>query len=188
MENTSDPGFTLVAFGYTLSCPQFNSFTELNIFVSSELRARKLDDRALEIINSGNFTLTTRKVCVLNEEALSQVMPGQIVALAQHSGEQYLSPLRNMTPVVDRKKMMVFGDSIIELSNYDLVHGLEACLTREYWTQYHVIKHGFSFVRRSHRLSLRLPEQGNEYKGRKRGSSILPPSRRPGIPDCSPWN
>jgi hypothetical protein len=89
-----------------------------------------LDDRALKIIKSGNFTLTTKKVCVLNEDALSQVTPGQIVALAQHSGEQHLSPLRNITPVVDRKKMMVFGDSIIELSNYDPVHGLEACLTR----------------------------------------------------------
>lgn len=66
----------------------------------------------------------------MDEEALIQVTRGQIVALEQHSGEQYLSPLRNMTLVVDRKKMMVFSDLIIELLNYDLVHGLEACLIR----------------------------------------------------------
>jgi hypothetical protein len=89
-----------------------------------------VDDRALEIIKSRKFALRTNKECVVDEEALSQVTRGQIVALEQHSGEQHLSPLRNMTPVVDRKKMMVFGDSIIELSNYDPVHGLEACLTR----------------------------------------------------------
>jgi hypothetical protein len=89
-----------------------------------------VDDRALEIIKSEKFALKMNKECVLDEEALIQVTRGQIVALEQHSGEQHLSPLRNMTPVVDRKKMMVFGDSIIELSNYDPVHGLEACLTR----------------------------------------------------------
>jgi hypothetical protein len=90
-----------------------------------------LDDRALEVIKSGNFTLTTKKVCFVNVEKLSEVLPGQIVALNHHSSEKCLSQLKNMTSVVvDRKKIVVFGDSIIQLLNYDPLNGLEACLTR----------------------------------------------------------
>jgi hypothetical protein len=66
----------------------------------------------------------------VNEEVLSQVMPGHIVALEHYSSEKHLSQLKNMTPVVDRKKIVVFGDSIIELSNYDPLNGLDDCLTR----------------------------------------------------------
>ena len=56
--------------------------------------------------------------------------PGQIVALEHHSSEQHLSPLRNIIPVINRGKIVIFGDSIIELSNYDPLNGLDHCLTR----------------------------------------------------------
>jgi hypothetical protein len=100
------------------------------MFISSELRARSLDERALEIIKSGNFTLTTKKTCVVNGETLNQVMLGQSVALEPYSSGHYLSPLKSMNPVVDQQKLVVFGDSIVELSNYDSLNGLDHCLTR----------------------------------------------------------
>jgi hypothetical protein len=89
-----------------------------------------LDEHALEIIKSGDFTLTTKKVWVVDEEVLSQVAPGQIVALEHYSSEQHLSPLRSIIPVINRRKIVIFGDSIVELSNCDPLNGLDHCLTK----------------------------------------------------------
>jgi hypothetical protein len=77
-----------------------NVLQELENFVSTDLRAREVDDRTLEPIKCGKYILTMQ------------------------------SPLQTAIPIVKRKKIVVFGDSIIELSNYDPLHGLDCWLTR----------------------------------------------------------
>jgi hypothetical protein len=62
-----------------------------------------------------------KRACVINE-------PGKVVNLEINN--MNLFPLQAAISVINRKKMVIFGDSIVELANCDPKNGLDCFLTR----------------------------------------------------------
>jgi hypothetical protein len=86
----------------------------------------------LFLLEVGNYTLRTKTGYIIDREALYLVEPNSTVKVelnllkkwARCSKDRLGSPLPAPIPIINRKKMVFFGDSLVELSAHYAINGL----------------------------------------------------------------